>query len=326
VILATVLRKEERAMPQCPICDHNDFTLISNRIREGEGRIAQCDHCGLVIQDLDWDAERLIEYYHSEYQSTNSLVTGLVQSPQQRFDDRLPTIQPIFNRIRPLLQPGHRVLEVGCGPGELLWLINPQVARCVGVDLYPPFVEFMQEKLGIEAYAEDINRLAFDEPFDLVICISTLEHLPNPLETLLTMKNLLSPSGKLYVEVPNSNEALNFFLPSSNRQKFNEFFWHRAHLFYFTEETIDALFKKAGMQTKITCRHEYTLKNFLNWYFLGCPQPSFKMGVLETQLFTGNSDFEVRMNNMFAAMETEFKSILAETLRGDTLCCIGWVL
>lgn len=312
-------------MPICEICNTSKFDLIATRIREGEGRIMKCFHCGLIIQDITWSQEKLKEYYETEYQTTNSLVLEHTQKPIEHFNDRLKTVYPIFNQILPLLKPESRVLEVGCGPGSLLSLIKPHVARCVGVELHTPFVDFIKENLGIEAYAEDINKMKFDDKFDVVISIATLDHLPNPLETLTTMKGLLSPSGKLYVEVPNCEEALNHYIPEQNRIKFNEFFWHRAHLFYFSKNTVTELFKKAGLNINISCRHDYTLKNFLNWYFAGKPQSGLVIGHTDVRFFEGESDFEEQMNRMFLAMEKEFRKIISETFRGDNLCCLGWV-
>ena len=311
-------------MPVCEICEGIKFTRIATQIREGEGCILQCDKCGLVIQDTDWQGNSFSKYYDEEYQVTNSLVTGRVQTALEHFNDRLTTIHPVFKKIKPLLNQKSRVLDVGCGAGELLSLIKPHVDNCAGVELHKPFVDFIRNHLKIEARAADLNHVHFDQSFDLVISIATLDHLPNPLQTLLTMKRLLSPGGKIYLEVPNREEALNYFLPEANRIKFNKFFWHRAHLFYFTKETIAALFRKAGLAMEISCRHEYTMKNFLNWYFWGEPQSSFVTGVNEIGLFDGNSDFEVRMNHMFQMMEKQFKNIVSETFRGDTICCLGW--
>jgi 2-polyprenyl-3-methyl-5-hydroxy-6-metoxy-1,4-benzoquinol methylase len=312
-------------MPVCEICGNKDFTLIATKIREGEGRIMQCDNCELVIQDLDWDEKKLKEYYEIEYQKTNSLVTEQIQTPLEHFNDRLKTIRPIYEKIKPLLKPDSKVLDIGCGAGSLLSLIKPHVTKCVGVELNTTFVNFMKDHLKIEAYDKDINKINLNEKFDLIICISTLDHLPNPFETLNTMKKLLAQSGKIYLEVPNREEALNFFIPLPNREKFNEFFWHQAHLVYFTKNTIIKLFEKAGLKIKITCRHDYTLKNFLNWYFMGQPQKSFVIGTGDSKYFEGDSYFEVRMNKMFDKIEKEFKLIMAETYRGDSLCCIGWV-
>jgi len=310
-------------MPVCEICEGKKFKLVTNRIREGEGRIVKCESCGLVIQDLGWDEKKLRDYYEKEYQTTNSLVLGESQGPEKHFADRMKTIGSVFEKVKPFLRHESRVLEVGCGAGELLSLIKPLVKHCVGVELNTPFVDFMKAHLKIDAYAEDVNNLKLDEKFDLVISISTLDHLPNPLKTLVSMKKLLASSGRIYVEVPNIDEALNHLLPPSTRAKYNEFFWHRAHLFYFSKETITALFKKAGLKADVTCRHEYTLKNFLNWYFLGKPQSDFVTGLTESGLFPGSSDFERDMNDMFTRMEREFKDSIARTFRGDNLCCVG---
>ena len=312
-------------MSVCEICGKTDFSLITTRIREGEGRIVKCDNCGLVIQDLAWDENQLKEYYEKEYQSTNSLVTGVAQSPREHYEDRMKTIQSVYKQIQPLLSPKMKVLEVGCGAGELLSLIKPNVARCLGVELNTPFVEFIKNDLGIEAYAEDINKLKLNDRFDLIISISTLDHLPNPYHTLLSMKKMLSPGGKIYLEIPNIDEALNRFLPEANRKRYNDFFWHRAHLFYFSKETISSLFRKAGMKVKVTSRHEYTLKNFLNWFFLGRPQSDFVTGLTNYSLFGGDNAFEIRMNKLFKNVEPEFKRIMAETFSGDNLCCTGRV-
>jgi len=310
-------------LKNCEICEQSGFSLIATRIREGEGRIVRCNNCGLVIQDTDWDSEKLKEYYETEYQLSNSLVTGKEQSAQEHFDDRIKTIRSVFEKVYPLLTPDSRVLEVGCGAGELLSLVSPHVSKCVGVEMNSSFVEFIRSNLSLEAYAEDINRLSLRGGFDLIICIATLDHLQNPLETLNTMKKLLAPSGKIYIEVPNLDEALNRFLPNGNSERYREFFWHRAHLFYFDKDTIEGLLKKAGFLCDVSCRHEYTLKNFLHWYYLGKPQTDFVTGVTGNEFFGGDTEFEKRMNEIFNEMESVLKKVMAETFSGDNLCCIG---
>ena len=312
-------------MPVCEVCEFTNFDLIATEIREGAGRIMKCHNCGLVIQDTEENAEGLKDYYENEYQRTNSLVAGKVQSPREHFEDRLKSIGKVFDKVKPLLNPGARVLEIGCGAGALLSLIKPFVSHCVGIELHSPFAEFVERELEIEAHVTDVNTLNLTEKFDVIISIATLDHLPNPFETLLTMKNLLAPGGKIYCEVPNLNEALNRFIPSPNREKFNRFFWHKAHLFYFDQESIKSLFKKAGLRISISSRHDYTLKNFFNWYFLGKPQKIFVEATCAVEFFKGEEPFERCMNEMLFRMDREFRSIMEETFCGDNLCCIGWI-
>jgi len=313
-------------MRACEICGAIDYELWATRIREGEGRVLKCKSCGLICLDEESGAQKLREYYEKEYQETNSLVANVRQAVADHFDARLKTIGSVYRRIQPFLPSCRSILEVGCGAGELLSLVKGEVDHCVGLELNRDYVNFINERLGIEAYAEDLTAMDFkDRRFDLIISIATLDHLPNPFATLSVMKNLLSPQGRIYIEVPNLEEALNCCIPEENRQRYSRFFYHRAHFYYFNRDTIAALFKKAGLQVDVACRHEYTLKNLLHWYFTGEPQGDFVTAVTETDFFFGSGDFEARMNGMFGLMEGEFKTIMAETFRGDNLCCTAWV-
>jgi len=311
-------------MPRCQICRKDDFTVIATEIREGPGRISQCRSCGLVIQDAAWTSQELERYYNEEYQKTNSLDANREQSPGEHFDNRIKTMKPVMDKIQPILKGDMNVLEVGCGAGELLYSIKPYVKDVVGIELNKGFVDFMKKDLGIEAYTEDVNKIDFgSRRFDLIISIATLDHLPDPLETVKTMKSFLSKRGVMYIELPNLNEALNNYLPERNRNAYNRFFWHKAHFFYFSRETLSNLMEKAGLDCRISCRHEYTLRNFLNWYFLGSPQVAFLDATTGVSLFSGDSPFEKGMNKILYDMEEGFHKLMNETSRGDTLCCLA---
>jgi 2-polyprenyl-3-methyl-5-hydroxy-6-metoxy-1,4-benzoquinol methylase len=308
----------------CELCGGTGFELVASEIREGAGRIVRCTSCGLVVQDLDWAPEQFERYYNEEYQETNSLDLTREQTPREHFEDRAATVGPLAERLRRLLRPDMRVLEVGCGAGELLAAVKDEVAEVVGVELHEGFVAFMNDDLGIEAHAEDVNRIHFgDRRFDLIISIATLDHLPNPAETLATLKGLLAPGGSMYLEVPNTGDALMRYIPEPNRTAYETFFWHRAHVFYFTEETLRALLAKTGMSCEIGYRHQYTLVNFLNWYFTGSPQRTYVEAAIGTGLLAGESPFELGMNGMFAEMEPRFHELLETTGTGDTICCVA---
>jgi 2-polyprenyl-3-methyl-5-hydroxy-6-metoxy-1,4-benzoquinol methylase len=273
------------------------------------------------MQDLDWTPDRIKQYYNDEYQQTNSLVAGFVQTAREHFNERMQTIQPVFQQLSTLLNAGMNVLEVGCGAGELLSLIKPLVASCVGVEINRDFTEFIQSELGIEAHAGEIIQLDLGRKFDLIICVDSLDHMPDPLEVLLHMRGLLTENGSLWLSVPNLNEALNFFLPEPNLSRYREFFWHRAHYFYFNTETITAMLNAAAMDVTISFYHQYTFKNYLNWYFTGKPQRSYVEGARDSSLLPGTDPFAEDLNSLLAEIEPRFHDILRRHGRGDTLWC-----
>jgi 2-polyprenyl-3-methyl-5-hydroxy-6-metoxy-1,4-benzoquinol methylase len=311
-------------MVVCEICKSTEFDVIATEIREGPGIILRCRQCGLALQDIRQTEHELEKYYNEVYQQTNSLRLGETQTPREHFQDSLSSAQQVFERVRPLLGPDKRILEIGCGSGALLSKIKPHVREAVGVELNKDFVSFIKNDLGITAYAQDVNTM--DIPagsFDVILCIMTLDHLPNPAQTVATMKRLLKPEGTIYLEVPNRDEALNHYLPQQSQAKFNTFFWHKAHCFYFTQETLTRLLKNEGLTSEISCRHQYTLVNFLNWYFCGSPQKTFVEATGRSHLFGGETEFEKRMNILFSDADNSFHTILEETFSGDTLCCVA---
>ena len=226
----------------CEICGNKSFSNIANEIREGPGIILECNQCGLVLQDIYQTESELKKYYNEEYQRTNSRRLGIIQTPKEHFNDTKHVFDKVLSNILPFLGPEKKVLEIGCGSGGLLLKIKPYVSEVVGTEFNEEFVNFVNNELKITAYPQDINDMNFpDKSFDVILCIMTLDHMPNPTKTLSTMKRLLKEGGTIYLEVPNRDVALNNYLPEPNKNRFNTFFWHKAHYFYFTKATLEKM-------------------------------------------------------------------------------------
>jgi SAM-dependent methyltransferase len=103
------------------------------------------------------------------------------------------------------ISPGDRVLDAGCGNGELLERM--QAGRLFGVDLSPGLVAEARRRLGMRVtiVEGDIERHMPFEPasFDKICCTEVLEHLQDPHHALIAFFELLVPGGTLAVSVPN---------------------------------------------------------------------------------------------------------------------------
>lgn len=118
------------------------------------------------------------------------------------------------------LQPGQRVLDLGCGEGRHViaaWALDGVDA--VGVDLSLDDLatarERMREFRGLEGeggpgdsagfllLAGDALKLPFaDASFDTVICSEVLEHIPDYRSALAEISRVLKPGGRLCASVP----------------------------------------------------------------------------------------------------------------------------
>ena len=97
-----------------------------------------------------------------------------------------------------------RVLEVGCGWGELAeWISQDTGAEVVAVDLSARMVELARER-GVDARVADVQQLPFaDGEFDLVVAAWMLYHVPDLERGIRELARVLGSGGRL-VAVTNS--------------------------------------------------------------------------------------------------------------------------
>jgi ubiquinone/menaquinone biosynthesis C-methylase UbiE len=98
----------------------------------------------------------------------------------------------------------NRVLEVGCGWGELAeWIGRETGAEVVATDLSPRMVE-LARSLGVTAQLADVQALPFEEgEFDVVVAAWMLYHVPDLDRAVAELWRVLRPGGTL-VAVTNS--------------------------------------------------------------------------------------------------------------------------
>jgi len=102
--------------------------------------------------------------------------------------------QLFFTRVLP---PSARVLEVGCGNGQLAWRLAHLGHSVVGLDILLPADRPSHPGLRFEQ--SDFYQYK-DEPFDAVLFTSSLHHL-HPLDKAIRRaRNLVKPSGLVVVD------------------------------------------------------------------------------------------------------------------------------
>lgn len=85
------------------------------------------------------------------------------------------------------IEPGLRVLDIGCGSGNHLLLLNRLGMDVSGVDASPFMVKLARQRLGSRCNLKTCRAEALpfeDNEFDLVFMINTLEFVEHPLQVL----------------------------------------------------------------------------------------------------------------------------------------------
>ena len=103
-------------------------------------------------------------------------------------------------------RPGHRLLDVSCGVGALLWLAARRGVTAYGIDLSAEAVRVASRLVpGASVVVADAESLPWPAgTFDRVSNVGSIEHYLHPERGVAEMARVLRPDGRALILVPNT--------------------------------------------------------------------------------------------------------------------------
>jgi len=162
---------------------------------------------------------------------------------------------------------GRRILDIGCGTGELMLFLKEKGFDLAGIEPSPDAAALAQQRglpavaCTLEEYAERHASSGLPQ-YAAVILLNVLEHVPNPVEIIDLAKRFLNSSGGLIcVRVPNDfNE-----LQRAAAQKLDKTPWWVAvpdHICYFDFDSLHALLEGKGFEV-VHSQCDFPMESFL---------------------------------------------------------------
>ncbi len=145
-----------------------------------------------------------------------------------------------------------RVLDVGCGNGELSEILFKRGLNIIATDLGFDSIKraslrIRKKNIKVPFVQGDIYRLPYgDRSFDAVIASETIEHLENPRDAMLEIARVLHSGGYFIISIP-YRERLRYTLCIHCNKKTPV----NAHLHSFDDEDFVDLLKEAGFSVEI---------------------------------------------------------------------------
>lgn len=136
---------------------------------------------------------------------------------------------------------GKKLLEIGCGRGEYLALLQEAGMEAHGVEYGEDSVRHCVDN-GLQVtrgFVDSVDYSLDQAPFDAFAVLNFLEHWPDPNASLSGIAHNLREGGIGLVEVPNFDMIL-------RKNLFTEFI--SDHIFYFTRETLETTLRLNGFE------------------------------------------------------------------------------
>jgi SAM-dependent methyltransferase len=129
------------------------------------------------------------------------------------FRARNQVISALAEQItRPWVQ-GYRVLEVGCGTGNVLRALELACRGgiVVGMDLYAEGLTFARTRTSCPLVQGDLKQPGFGVQFDMIGAFDVVEHLPDDVRIFRSIHAMLKPRGVLLLTVPAHQSLWSYF-------------------------------------------------------------------------------------------------------------------
>lgn len=231
----------------CPVCGEQgqDNTVGSAVLFHSKPfGLARCERCNVVHFEPMPTTEELVEHYSSSfYDYDNHKEEGRGMA----FAERLKSIKP-----------EGEFLDIGCSAGFFLHGIKNNCAWNVhGTEFGDDIVAFSREQLGLDIRQGEIYDVGYEADFfDFIHVEDVLEHVSDPIGFLKECARILKPGGTFHLSVPNGvADAHNVISYSKQHEK--PAFVSAGHIFYFAPDTMEYMFKEAGLKVRSTGTYDF---------------------------------------------------------------------
>jgi 2-polyprenyl-3-methyl-5-hydroxy-6-metoxy-1,4-benzoquinol methylase len=231
------------ALDACNLCGATVFVGLTHRDRYGYPASAHaCARCGLVFLNPQMTASAYGRFYDGVYRPLVSAFHGrLIDAMTIQDEQRVYAAERAAFMAPFLSLSAHRtMLDIGGSTG----IVAAHLVKVFGVSgtlIDPAPLEVEQaRRLGLETITGLVEQHDFgDRRFDLVIICQTVDHLLDVTGVLARVRQLLTPTGRLFIDIVDFRAAYLRNWSVEDATKID-------HPYYLTQETMEAYLARTG--------------------------------------------------------------------------------
>lgn len=254
----------------CNLCNSHEFELVKDELRDDKTKfkVYKCNSCGHIQLLPRPKKEEDRKFYNGNLQDKSR--GKEIDYEKLRGNNMFDTSRHVKLIQELCTDFSSSIVDVGSGYGFFVnELHRAGYKNVIGVEISEERRKIAQRNSLVTFIDYDVNMPDKDiRKYNIVTLFHTLEHMADPVVFLQNIKKLINQDGIFICEVPNVNEML-----LANCSEYNDFYWIRAHLNYFSRDTLSMCLQRAGYGNfEIRFEQRYGLLNLCNWLATGRPQ------------------------------------------------------
>ncbi len=232
-------------MEQC-WCGNRELTEYSRAYYK-------CDKCHTLISKMEFrDSLEDIENEENDLYGSNYWEIVMTKEAGKKtlgevIDMYLPErVLHWLKYILKYIKLGSNVAEVGCGLGQLQYVLKRLGYSQLGFELSPDICRYVEEKLGVRMHCGPFE--GEDSSYDGIIALDLFEHLIDPLGFIEQCSKGLKETGVLCLQTPCYDSELSFDEMREVKGRFEHLLQEEQHIYLYSKDALTEILKKYGFK------------------------------------------------------------------------------
>jgi len=230
--------------------EYHDSYMSLIHAKPKYNQLRECAHCKLTYRSPQFTEDEASALYSGPYRdnilksmTAEGYFNKIISIPidQSELYEKINWLKLKIEKYSQSACYGKNMIDVGCGIGAFLFWFEKIIPgwNKNGIEPTSEFACVASLKSDAKIINDEYKPGIFDSKFNLICVIQVLEHIPNPIHFLKSLKIELATNGIIFIEVPSD---ANIF----HRDPSDDVFMS-PHLFFLNEGTFKILASEAQL-------------------------------------------------------------------------------